>query len=146
MNFAGYVSFVTSIHTINIYCSLYGHLTSIYRYHTNTHSFPPNNLSDTNLTDPIKHFYRILKSWGHRYTHTNTSKIRQLVFSKLIVQWVTLSYLVVPLFFTKITCLDVSGLKSYLSCCYKQRRRIFCVLYAQFCLHKINNKMYYFMS
>jgi hypothetical protein len=50
------------------------------------------------------------------------------VFSKLIVQWVTLSYLVVPLFFIKITCLDVSGLKSYLSCCYKQRKDFLCPL------------------
>ena len=51
------------------------------------------------------------------------------MFSKLIVEWVTLSYLVVvPRFSTKITCPDVSGPKSYLSCSYKQRKDFFVLL------------------
>ena len=44
-----------------------------------------NNLSNIHLTDSIKRFYRILKIWGHRLTHTSTSYNRRydkLVFFK----------------------------------------------------------------
>ena len=90
--------FSGSIYTINIYCIVYGHLTRIYRKHTH---FGANNLSKTSLTDSIKHFYRILKSEGHRYANQlEHRRYDKLCFLKLIiVQWVTLSYLVVPLFY-----------------------------------------------